>query len=92
MNAAQLSLVPQSPERPSARAARLLAEARGAARDQVEVLERALAEVLVISNEIVDGGEAYPAGARDLCRRLNEEIAFRAQTLGAIMRQVQDFR
>ena len=58
----------------------------------MRALERALAEVMVISNEIADGGEAYPAGARDLCRRLNEEISFRAQTLGAIMRQVQDAR
>lgn len=83
---AQLSIVAPTPERPSARASRLLAEARAAAREQVEVLEHALADVIALANEISDGGDAYAPGVRDLCRRLAEEVMQRGQTLGAISR------
>ena len=76
----------------SERIRRLQAEAKSLAREHIHALSVALIEVERLSAEISDGGEAYPAGARDLCRRLNEEISFRAQTLGAIMRQVQDNR
>ena len=83
---AQLSIVAPTPERPSARASRLMAEARAAAREQVEVLEVAMSEVISMANEISDGGDAYAPGLRDLCRRLAEEVAQRGQTLGAIAR------
>ena len=83
---AQLSIVASTPERPSARASRLLAEARAAAREQVEVLEQAMADVIAMANEIGDGGDAYAPGVRDLCRRIAEEVAMRGQTLGAIVR------
>ncbi|MEO6338462.1 MAG: hypothetical protein ABIO39_00365 [Caulobacteraceae bacterium] len=83
---AQLSIVASTPERPSARASRLMAEARAAAREQVAVLEQAMADVIALANEIGDGGDAYSPGARDLCRRLAEEVAQRGQTLGAIVR------
>ncbi len=83
---AQLSIVAPTPERPSARANRLMAEARAAAREQVEVLEQAIADVIALATEISEGGDAYSPGARDLCRRLAEEVALRGQTLGAIVR------
>ena len=83
---AQLSIVASTPERPSARASRLMAEARAAAREQVEVLEQAMADVIVLANEIGEGGDAYAPGARDLCRRIAEEVAMRGQTLSAIVR------
>lgn len=76
-------------ERPANRAKRLMAEAKSAARDHVEGLHRSLIEVMQITDEIAAGGDAYPAGARDLCRRLNEQIGFGAQTLQQIMRSVQ---
>ena len=69
-----------------------MAEARGAAREQIDVLEQAIAEVMALSMEIADGGEAYPPGVRDLCRRLSDEVAHRAQTLEAIMRSTQEGR
>ena len=92
MSAPQLSVVAAVQERPGERALRLMAEARGAAREQIDALERAIAEVMSLSMEIAEGGEAYPPGARDLCRRLTEDVAFRAQTLEAIMRSSQDVR
>jgi len=92
MNAPQLSVVAPVTERPSMRAARLLAEARGAGREQVDALEGAMAQVIAMSMEIAEGGEAYPAGIRDLCRRLADEVSFRAQTLEGIARSTQDAR
>ncbi len=83
---AQLSIVAPTPERPSARASRLMAEARAAAHEQIEVLEQAIADVIALANEISGGGDAYSPGARDLCRRLADEVAARAQTLSAIAR------
>ena len=36
------------------------------------------------STEIADGGEAYPAGVRDLARRFAEDTEARVQTLATI--------
>ena len=92
MSAPQFSVVAAVQERPGERALRLMAEARNAAREQIDVLERAIADVMSLSMEIAEGGEAYPAGVRDVCRRLSDEVAFRAQTLEAIMRSSQESR
>ncbi len=63
----------------------LQAEARGLAREHVMDLERLLLEVGKMSAEIAEGGEAYPAGVRDIARRLAEDCEARVQTLEAIV-------
>ena len=63
---------------------RLQGEAASLAREQVLTLEHALAEVTRLSMEIADGGEAYPVGAREMTRRLQEEAAAQSLTLSAI--------
>lgn len=68
----------------SQRILRLQAEARSLAHEHVELLRTALAEVARLSEEICEGGEAYPVGARELARRLTEEAGHQALTLGAI--------
>jgi hypothetical protein len=70
------------------RAKRLLAEARSAANEQVTALEEVLAQVAEIAAEIADGGDLYPVGARDLCRKLSADAVWNAQTLGAILHHV----
>ena len=42
------------------------------------------ASVEKMATEIAEGGDAYPPGVRDLCRRLAEDCETRAQTLEAI--------
>lgn len=64
---------------------RLQAEAQALARDHVLDLERALEQVARLADEIQNGGDAYPPGARDLCRRLSEDSLWRAATLEAII-------
>ena len=88
MTAPQLSVVTQiqSPESPATRASRLLNEARLAASEQIDALESAIQTVVRLAEEIAEGGEAYPPGARDISRRLAEEMAWKVQTLESIAR------
>lgn len=60
-------------------------EAKGLARQHVQELERLLIEVERMSAEIAEGGDAYPAGVRDIARRLAEDCEARVQTLEAIV-------
>lgn len=64
---------------------RLQSEAASLAREQVLTLEHALAEVSRLSAEIVDGGEAYPVGAREIARRLAEDAEAAAKNLEMIL-------
>ncbi|HEY5107472.1 MAG TPA: hypothetical protein VII73_12000 [Caulobacteraceae bacterium] len=68
----------------SQRVRRLQVEARTLAKDHVEMLREALAEVSRLSADISEGGDAYPVGAREVARRLAEDAKFQSLTLGAI--------
>ena len=76
---------PAEPDSPADRIRRLQNEARTLAREHIELLVGALAEVTRLSGEIADGGELYPVGARELSRRLTEEANMSALTLTAIL-------
>ena len=76
---------PEAPEPPGDKIRRLQAEARALAYEHMEQLGAALAEVTRLSCEIAEGGELYPVGARELCRRLVPEIERHAFTLSAIV-------
>jgi hypothetical protein len=62
-----------------------MAEARDAGLEQIRALEEALANVGALSAEIADGGDVYPPGARDLARRLAEDVPHKLHTLEAIL-------
>lgn len=66
------------------RVRRLQAEARQLAKDHIRALTAAITEVERMAAEIADGGDAYPAGVRDLARRFAEDAEARVQTLEAI--------
>jgi hypothetical protein len=91
MNTAQLTVIHASGQSEAAtraeRIRRLQAEAQNLARDHLSDLERALETVTSLAAEIADGGDAYPAGARDLCRRLAEDASWRANTLSVIVQK-----
>jgi len=96
MNAQHLSVVRAGQtaadpdfETPAARAARLYAEAQGAALEQVRALEANLSTVVALAQEIADGGDIYPVGVRELCRRLGEDIATRNQTIEALAQRTE---
>ena len=94
MSVPQLSIVrkDQTVDSPAARARRLYTEAQAAAFEQVKALENALATVVRFASEIADGGDVYPAGVRDLCRRLGDDLSQRTQTLDAITQRALQLR
>jgi hypothetical protein len=69
----------------SQRVRRLQAEARSLAKDHIRALNQALLEVEQLAGEIAEGGDAYPAGVRDVARRLVDDCEARVQTLDAIV-------
>ena len=98
MSKVRLTLVPPEadpvPEpAPAASAAdrirQLQAEAHALAREQIEQLNLSMVALARQAEEIAEGGEAYPVGARELARRLVEEVGQRAHTLQAILSKVQ---
>lgn len=92
-----LSLVPSSahvaelydlgrgPETTAQRVKRLQAEARLLAREEVERLDRAMMDMAVLAAEIAAGGEAYPAGVRELASRIAADLPQKAQGLRSIV-------
>lgn len=67
------------------RVKRLQMEARALAVEQVEALEKVLMQASVMAQEIADGGDAYPVGARELAGRLAADLPMKAQTLKAVV-------
>ncbi|HXA40060.1 MAG TPA: hypothetical protein VNW53_13760 [Phenylobacterium sp.] len=63
---------------------RLQAEARQLAKDHIGALIAAMSDAEKIAAEISEGGEAYPAGIRDLARRFVDDCEARVQTLEAL--------
>ena len=72
------------PEPVAARVRRRQTEARQLARSHVEAFTAARAQAQTMADEIANGGEAYPAGVRDLARRFAEDTEARVQTLATI--------
>ena len=85
MRLPQLSLVTPTAETPAMRASRLLTEAREAAAEQIHVLEQALLNVAEIAQQIAGGGEIYPVGVREICRRLAEDSAAKSQSVESML-------
>ncbi len=67
------------------RVKRLQMEARALAVEQVEALEKLLMQASAMAQEIADGGDAYPVGARELAGRLAADLPAKAQTLKAVV-------
>jgi len=78
----EVALAPR--ESVSERVRRLQAEAKGLAREHVAALDEAILKVEQLAFEIADGGEAYPAGVRDLARRLAQDCDTKLMTIRAI--------
>ncbi len=74
----------KGPEKPADRVRRLQAEARILAREQTELLARDLVAMAARAQEIADGGDAYPAGVREMASRIAADLPQRAQGLTAI--------
>lgn len=78
-----LDTLPRS-EPLSARIRRLQSEARGLAQEHIAALVAALHEAEALAAEIAQGGEAYPAGVRDIARRLADDVEMKVASIEAI--------
>jgi hypothetical protein len=78
----ELALVP--PASASVRAHQLMAEARGAALDNLADLAATLETARALANSVADGGDLYGVGLRDLSRRLSEDLLDRGRSLQAL--------
>jgi hypothetical protein len=66
----------------------LQTEAKLLARDHIALLGASLSQTQRLAEEIAGGGEAYPAGVRDIARRLADDSAAKALTLQALMARI----
>jgi hypothetical protein len=55
------------------------------AQEQVEIVGRDLGAMATRLGEIAEGGDAYPAGVRELCSRMADELSSQVQSMLAIM-------
>jgi hypothetical protein len=78
------------PETTTARVKRLQTEARMLAREQIEALEKSMEGLAGQAAEVAQGGEAYPAGVRDLAERLAEDLEQRMMTMKALMARLPE--
>ena len=74
----------EPPETTADRIRRLQLEARALARGQVEQLCDDMIQLAQRASEIAQGGEAYPAGVRDMAQRLAADLPDRAQGMLSI--------
>ena len=75
----------KGPETVAQRVQRLQAEAHMLALEEVQQFEACLQAAIEKAQEIAKGGEAYPAGIRDVAERLAEDLDNRTQTLRALV-------
>ena len=75
----------RGPETTSDRVKRLQREARMLAREQAEALEAKLIETATLAQEIAEGGEAFPAGVREIANRIHADLDGKEQTLRALV-------
>lgn len=75
----------QGPETVAQRVKRLQAEAHMLAHEEVQSFEGMLRAAVEKAKEIAGGGDAYPAGVRDVAERIAEDLDNRVQTLNALV-------
>lgn len=68
----------------SSRVQRLQQQARSLATEDVQAFILELRGLEQRAAEIAEGGEAYPAGIRDICQRLAEDAEGKAKTIAAL--------
>ena len=80
----------RKPETTGERVRRLQAEARLLAREEVESLEKALLQCASMAEQVAQGGDAYPAGVRELASRVAEDLPAKVHTMQALMGRIPE--
>ena len=82
---AELYDLGRGPESTAQRVKRLQAEARMLAREEVERLDRGMMAMAALAAEIAAGGDAYPAGIREMASRFAADLPQKAQSLRSLV-------
>ena len=85
VHVAELYDLGRGPETTAQRVKRLQAEARMLAREEVERLDRGMMDMAALAAEIAGGGEAYPAGIREMASRIATDLPQKAQVLRSLV-------
>ena len=85
MNVTQLTLVEPAREDAGEKVQRLYADGRIAAMEHMTLLETVLRAEVKLAREISGGGDLYPVGVRELCRRQAHDAALRLENLRLLM-------
>jgi hypothetical protein len=80
----------QGAESPAEKIRRLQAEIKAAASDELHELECAMDQLKEVSQSIVDAGEAFPPGVREICRGFVEELTAQRQSVSVLMKRAAD--
>jgi hypothetical protein len=80
----------RKPETTAQRVHRLQVEAQMLAREQIDSLEQAMRAAAELAAEIAQGGDAYPAGVRELADRIAEDLPAKAQTLQLLIDRIPE--
>jgi hypothetical protein len=85
MNVVRIEARPPASATAAERARKLLLESRAAAVEHVEALEAAIKVVRELCSGVLDGGDAYSVGVRDLAAQLAEDLLWRGKRLEALI-------
>jgi hypothetical protein len=77
-----LGLVEPSP--PALKARQLFEEARAASQEHLQSLGLAMERVRELAAAVVEGGDLYAPGVRELARQLDEDLLWKSRTLQAL--------
>ncbi len=81
----EVYLVGQGPETRAQRVQRMQTNARSLAREHAEDLIKQMGAVGQVAAEIAAGGEAYPAGVREACRRLSADMDAQVKAIDSLL-------
>ena len=84
-----LSVVSEGSQSPGRLAIQLLAEAKAAGEQQITAMLQTLELLVHQASEVVDGGDVYPAGVREVAAKLAEHNVCKAQSIYSIMRPAE---
>ncbi len=77
-------------ESPAEKIRRLQAEIKAAATDEMHELESAMDHLRDVAHSIVDAGEAFPPGVREICRAFIEDLTAQRQSIAVLMKRAAE--
>ena len=78
----------KGPETRAERIRRMQSNAKALAREQIAAMTEAMLEVARMADEVATGGDAYPAGVREMANRLKADLENQAMSAEALLNRL----